>query len=829
MPSVSVVIPNYNGQTLLEKHLPSVLKAMRNDDQLVVIDDASTDQSWVWLQQKFKTKDSARQELFGTVHQGLWSAHGKKGEVLLLRNTENQRFGQSSNLAVQAAKHPLVFLVNTDVSLHSKTIQQLVSHFEDSSVFAVGCLEHERDENGRDVLGGKNQLHFQRGLFIHQRASNFQSGETAWASGGSAMFDRQKWLQLGGFDQAYYPAYWEDVDLSFRAKKRGWKVLFDATAEVDHNHESTNTTAFGQKKMSKMSWQHAQTFVSRNATWKQKVQYLLWQPYWWLKGPVIAPLQLQLIFLGLILLSAVLLRFFLLAEVPHGMTWDEAAIGYNGWSVATKGRDEWLTRLPISFRSFGDYKASFAIYVVGAFTRFFGPTLLAVRLPFALSGVAAVVGIMIVVKLLWQSLYDARPHNPRLEFPSLTSNSAAILAGALLATSVWHIHYSRIGFESGMALNFVLWGMAGTFWLLLKGKSPLDESKKSSLLRGVIGVATAVSFAASLYTYHSSKIVVPLLLFVVLVFWRDRVRQVWKGLLIWSLFFTLLLGPLLLDSLFGRGADRFNQATIFRLSQDPIVIITTLFKNFIVHFTPAYLVHGQTDTLRHGSGQYGVLYLTELFLVLLGTLGGIYQWLKKKRVVLSYRMVIFGLAWIVIGTLPAVIGVDVPHSNRMLLALPGFIILAVSGWQWVAETFKGDLMAPAILGTTLLLQLFFVSSYLHHYYGTFAKTSAADFADGYLEAVEYAKQYEDSVDKVLFTNSYQQPYIYTLLGRRTTPYQYHAGSLIKYEFTDKITVGDLMRKNTLIIATPEQLDYRVATHLVKGSDDSIRFVIVKTE
>ena len=65
--------------------------------------------------------------------------------------------------------------------------------------------------------------------------------------------------------------------------------------------------------------------------------------------------------LALITLIALGLRLYQIGQVPHGMTWDEAAIGYNGWAVITTHRDEWFKLMPISFKSFGDYKAPFAI------------------------------------------------------------------------------------------------------------------------------------------------------------------------------------------------------------------------------------------------------------------------------------------------------------------------------------------------------------------------------------------------------------------------------------------------------------------------------------
>lgn len=89
------------------------------------------------------------------------------------------------------------------------------------------------------------------------------------------------WLELAGFDQRFYPAYWEDIDLSFQARKRGWLILFEPQATVEHNHETTNNSVFGQDKIRQMSWSNAIKFTVKNADFLQLVQFYLWRPYWW--------------------------------------------------------------------------------------------------------------------------------------------------------------------------------------------------------------------------------------------------------------------------------------------------------------------------------------------------------------------------------------------------------------------------------------------------------------------------------------------------------------------------------------------------------------------
>lgn len=275
---VSAVIPTFQGKSLLKKNLPSVLKSLRHGDEALIVDDKGLPETPQWLQDKFHLGLGEKKKGY-TLYKGRYQQGRKRVELFYVVNHQNLRFAASSNRGVELANHQLIFLVNDDCSCYPDTIEKLVPHFTDEKVFAVGCLEYEQDDQGKK--SGKNKLWFEKGIFMHAPADNFQAGSTAWASGGSAMFDREKWLELEGFDLAYYPAYWEDIDLSFMARKQGWKILFEPGAKVDHNHETTNTSVFGQNKMKQMSWRHGQIFTWKHADFWQKVAYILWRPYWW--------------------------------------------------------------------------------------------------------------------------------------------------------------------------------------------------------------------------------------------------------------------------------------------------------------------------------------------------------------------------------------------------------------------------------------------------------------------------------------------------------------------------------------------------------------------
>lgn len=280
---VSAIIPNYNGLKLLKANLSAVLKCLNNNDELVIVDDDSTDKSVPWLVDKFQLKNQKINTSKGQlkVKIGKYKISDKLIRVVVVPNKKNLRFAKSVNRGVLACKHSLIFLLNNDVSPSTNVLDHLLPYFRNDKVFAVGCREIEKQLGG--IEGGKNILKFRRGMFIHSRAKKYDAGPTAWASGGSAMFDKEKWLKLGGFDPLFFPAYWEDIDLSFRARKMGWQVLFDSKALVDHNHESTNQDVFGQQKIDQMSWDNAKKFVMKNGNILQKFCYYLWRPYWWWK------------------------------------------------------------------------------------------------------------------------------------------------------------------------------------------------------------------------------------------------------------------------------------------------------------------------------------------------------------------------------------------------------------------------------------------------------------------------------------------------------------------------------------------------------------------
>jgi len=143
---------------------------------------------------------------------------------------------------------------------------------------------------------------------------------------------------------------------------------------------------------------------------------------------------------GIILLGC-FLRLYHLATNPPGLYIDEASIGYNAYTILTKGVDEFGVHMPLWFRSFGDYKMPIYIYLTSLSMAFLGKTELAVRIPSALAGIGSIFMLYLNLKLL---VSLDKEKNKVMEL-------LPIISALFLSISPWAIQFSRGGFEVDVA------------------------------------------------------------------------------------------------------------------------------------------------------------------------------------------------------------------------------------------------------------------------------------------------------------------------------------------------------------------------------------------
>jgi len=209
--TVSVVIPNLNGEKLLEKNLPKLIAAKdyapNGIMEIIIIDDGSWDGSVNFLKKNYP-------------------------DIRLFKHTTNRGFSAAVNTGARAAKGDLILLINTDVTPDPDFLVKVLPNFEDKSVFAVSL--HEKGFGSAKGTFTDGYIKLAMGEEGNKNHSSF------YVSGGSGVFRRSIWVKLGGMDEKLLsPFYWEDIDLCYRAAKRGYKLLWEPGGTVEHHHEST--------------------------------------------------------------------------------------------------------------------------------------------------------------------------------------------------------------------------------------------------------------------------------------------------------------------------------------------------------------------------------------------------------------------------------------------------------------------------------------------------------------------------------------------------------------------------------------------------------------
>lgn len=264
--NITIVIPNYNGEGLLEKNLPKLLMVLQNykdgKTEIIIVDDGSTDKS-IELISKLKLKIS---------------------NLKLITNEKNLGFSSTVNKGVKEARGEIVILLNTDVFPEENFLEPLLAHFKDERVFAVGCMD-KSIEKDKIVLRGRGLGKWEKGFLVHKRGE-VDKTDTLWVSGGSGAFRKSIWEKLGGLNELYNPFYWEDIDLSYRALKSGYKILFEPKSVVIHEHgKGAIKEKYSEKEVKKIAYRNQFIFSFENATdYKIQFEVFFWLPFHLLKA-----------------------------------------------------------------------------------------------------------------------------------------------------------------------------------------------------------------------------------------------------------------------------------------------------------------------------------------------------------------------------------------------------------------------------------------------------------------------------------------------------------------------------------------------------------------
>ena len=425
--------------------------------------------------------------------------------------------------------------------------------------------------------------------------------------------------------------------------------------------------------------------------------------YWWL---------------SIFILIGAFLRIIKLDKNPPHLGNDEISIAYDSYSIRTTGKDEYGTFLPLSFKSHRDYKAPFYTYLNVPFNFIFGNNEYGVRF---LSALAGTFGILLI-GLIGRILGD---------------DKVGVLSAFLLAINPKSIFVSRMSYESNLASILILLGI----YFILKFKK---------ILKNKYLIFAGVAFGFSIWTYHTQKGLVPLLLVMFPILWFKSIKfKKWSRLWITTL---LIILPIIWDFIFVQMKDPYNRASSqiwfqsksiqnYLHSTNDITFIKAI--KILIDPVVRYVDHFDLDLLffrgldlfdKYEPLNIGWFLVATLPILILGLV-------KLKNILGIDNCILLIVWWLICPIVPSLTQGEVSAVRNLSFIAPTIIIMAVG----LSSLIKNQRL---FFITTVLILLNF-AYFLVSYFINFPKIASDRFQYGYKQAWLEIKPIFNDFDSVI--------------------------------------------------------------------------------
>ena len=466
--------------------------------------------------------------------------------------------------------------------------------------------------------------------------------------------------------------------------------------------------------------------------------------------------------LVLIIILAGILRFTFLGKFPVSLNWDEVSHGYNAYSILKTGKDEWGKLLPLAnFRAYGDYPLPLNLYLTIPSIVVFGLNEFGIRFPHALLGVGTVLGTyFFTVGLTKKKKYG-------------------FLTSLLVAVDPWTLFTSRFVLQSNLAI-FFLTTAAALF---------VQRSKNRIFL-----LLAALSFGLTLFSYHTTRIFSPLLLFLVIFTYRQEIlsqlktkaRGILPMIVLLALFFIPL--PFILFSPTARARSNMvfliDEGAVAKIIENrqqsklpsevskliynrPVYFLKEFGKNYLDYFSPQFLFLTGGTQYQFSLPGHGLLYLINLPFFYFGLV----ILFKKARINKDYRLV---LIWLLLAPIPASITQERYAVLRSSALLPLPEILSAFGFFGIVDFLvkRNNLKVKLFTATYLGILLISLGLYSAKYITSYANDYSWSWQYGYKELTTYLKENYQNYDKIIITKKYGEPHEFILFHWRWDPSSY---------------------------------------------------------
>jgi 4-amino-4-deoxy-L-arabinose transferase-like glycosyltransferase len=442
---------------------------------------------------------------------------------------------------------------------------------------------------------------------------------------------------------------------------------------------------------------------------------------------------LPLVILTIIIIFGFFVRIYNVRLNPVGFFADEAAIGYNAYSLLKTGADEYGKPFPFFFRSFGDFRNPLPIYLNIPMVALFGLNEFSVRATSAISGTLT---ILLVYAVAINLAIFKKP---------FLNNFFALTSAFFLAISPWHIHFSRFGSEY-IYFPFML---TLSWWLFLKGL------KNQKLLP-----ISFLSFGITLYTYYPTWLITPLFVISLLFLYRNVLGKNIRITIFSIIIFLISCTPLIIGIKSGIALTRWQNVAITKETQSSLPLIFA--KNYLNHFSPTFLfTKGDIDYPGHfirrfSSRGVGELYLFELPLILLGALA-ILLYRNPAAFSIGFLLLLYPLG----SSLAATDG-GAPLAFRSIIGTLPLTFLAALGISLTINKFQNKLLSSSIMAILILLSVSGIIVYLKEYHTKYPSYSS-DFWGwqfGPRDVMKYFLSVKDYYDDLFLMGDFNSPEIF---------------------------------------------------------------------
>lgn len=228
-PLVSIVVINYNGRNLLEQFLFSVANVNYPNYEVIVVDNASTDDSVEFLKNSYP-------------------------QFKIIQADKNHGTAEGSNISAKYANGEYIFFISNDMELDKDILNYMIERMKnDPKIGICTCKMRRITEEGEklniiDSVGGDLDIFgfpSARGINAIDEGQYDYFTEVFFSFGGAMLIRKKVFEEAGGYDPAFFTLA-DDIDLSWRVRLLGYKVVVEPKAFLYHRVSATLGTGFGR-------------------------------------------------------------------------------------------------------------------------------------------------------------------------------------------------------------------------------------------------------------------------------------------------------------------------------------------------------------------------------------------------------------------------------------------------------------------------------------------------------------------------------------------------------------------------------------------------------